>query len=125
MIEILIDMGDAVNEVASKLSEWSQTTFGADTERGPIGPLKHLAKEAKEAEEACTLSGLVCQELRNSDKVREELADCLILILDASRRAGIKPLQLFKVASDKLDVNKKRTWPKPVSDEPVEHVRNS
>ena len=52
-----------------------------------------------------------------------ELADCLILLLDASRRAGVKPLPLIKAAQAKMKVNKARAWPKPVSDEPVEHVR--
>ena len=32
-------------------AEWSRATFGSDTERGPLGPLKHLEKEAKEAQE--------------------------------------------------------------------------
>ncbi len=77
--------------------------------RGPIGALKHLAKEAKEAAES------------PHDKV--EYADCLLLILDASRRAGIGLTELIETAWDKLQVNKTRKWPMPTSDEPVEHVR--
>lgn len=105
----LIDMGDAVHDLASELSEWSQATFGTDAERGPLGALKHLEKEAREAQADPTDVA--------------EYADCLILTLDAARRAGFKPLELFRAAYQKLQVNKARTWPKPTSDEPVEHVK--
>jgi hypothetical protein len=33
---------------AKEQAEWSRATFGSDTERGPVGPLKHLAKEVEE-----------------------------------------------------------------------------
>lgn len=90
-------------------ARWSQATFGLDSERGPLGPLKHLEKEAKEAQEKPT------------DK--SEYADCLLLILDASRRAGIEPLELILEAQKKLKINQAREWPKTSSDEPVEHKR--
>jgi hypothetical protein len=54
---------------------WSQATFGSDEVRGPIGALRHLEKEAKEAQDA------------TGDIV--EYADCLLLLLDASRRGGV------------------------------------
>jgi len=56
-------------------------------------------------------------------ELRMELADCLLLLLDSSRRAGIKPMQLFEAAQEKMKINKARTWPKPTTDEPVEHVK--
>ncbi len=91
-------------------SEWSQKTFGTDQERGPIGALKHLEREAKEAWE------------NPSDIV--EYADCLLLILDASRRAGFALEALVDAACAKHEVNKGRTWPAPAEgDEPTEHVR--
>ena len=82
-----------------------------DSERGPIGTLKHLAKEAKEAQD-------------NPTDITE-YADCLFLTIDAARRAGFSWRQLLQAAFNKLEVNKLRTWPKPVaSDEPIEHVRD-
>ena len=99
-----------IHEFWKQHSEWSQATFGLDSERGPIGPLKHLAKEAVEAQEDTTDI--------------EEFADCLFLICDATRRAGFTWDQLISAAFKKLEKNKSRTWQKPVnSDEPVEHVR--
>ena len=50
-------------------------------------------------------------------------ADCFLLILDAVRRAGITPLQLVEAAQRKMIINRSRTWPGPVDNQPVEHVR--
>jgi ParB family chromosome partitioning protein len=103
------DIGEALLSLADDQSAWSQATFGDDIERGPIGPLKHLEKEAREAQENPT--------------DRMEYADCLILLLDASRRAGMTPMCLVRAAQKKMIVNRGRQWGKPVADEAVEHVR--
>jgi hypothetical protein len=91
-------------------AEWSQATFGLDNERGPVGALKHLAKEVQEAQADPT--------------DLEEYADCLFLLFDATRRAGFTYNQLLLKAFEKLDKNRLRKWPKPsTNDEPIEHVR--
>lgn len=91
-------------------AKWSQATFGTDKERGPAGPLKHLAKEVQEA--------LACP----GDLM--EYTDLLFLVFDATRRAGFAYDQLLESAWKKLAINKARTWPKPSAcDEPVEHDR--
>lgn len=102
-------MGIVLDEVARDQAEWSQQTFGTDTERGPLGALRHLEREAREAQQA------------PSDLT--EYADCLLLLLDASRRAGFTPLELLGAARDKMRVNRSRTWPKPVDGQPCEHVK--
>lgn len=92
-------------------AEWSQNTFGADSERGPIGPLKHLAKEAVEAQQ-------VPHDLM-------EFVDCLFLTFDATRRAGFSFEELRKAAWEKLAINKARKWQAPPKgDEAIEHVRD-
>jgi hypothetical protein len=88
-------------------SQWSNETFGVD--RGPIGALKHLEREAKEAQSKPT--------------DLEEYADCMLLIVDAARRAGLTPTTLLALCFYKLEKCKRRVWPKPTSDEPVEHIR--
>ena len=93
---------------------WSESTFGGRASRGPIGPLKHLAKEAQEAWQETDLA-----------KRDEEIADCLFLVIDAANRAGMKAGDLLAVAWRKLEKNKARTWPKSVGDEPTEHVKVS
>lgn len=102
-------LDDYFDRLAMEISEWSQNTFGTDSERGPIGALKHLEKEAREALENPTDTS--------------EYADCLILVLDASRRAGIHHEDLIKHALAKMEVNRQRTWPKPTTDSPVEHCK--
>ncbi len=103
-----LDFAEKFRDLVSDQAEWSQRVFGSDQERGPIGALKHLALEAIEAQ---------------NDPVAEELADCFLLILDAARRAGIKPMQLVEAAQAKMVKNKARQWPKPINDEPVEHIK--
>jgi NTP pyrophosphatase (non-canonical NTP hydrolase) len=108
----MVEFADKFVDLVRDQSRWSQATFGSDQERGPMGALKHLEKEARE-----------CQEAVGTPELREELADCFLLLLDASRRAGIKPTQLVEAAQEKMAKNKLRTWPKPTPDQPVEHVR--
>ena len=115
-------IGDALNDLVRDQSAWSQATFGTDAERGPIGALKHLAKEAVEAEQAVFMNhGL------GGDRgiIAEELADCLLLILDATRRAGFTPIELIRAAELKMVTNKRRVWPKTVGDVPSEHAKEA
>ena len=85
---------------------WSQATFG---DVGPIGPLKHLAKEAMEAAAA---PGDI-----------SEWADMQFLLWDAQRRAGITDEQITQAMIDKLEVNKARQWPEPKDGEPRLHIQ--
>ncbi|AEM24776.1 hypothetical protein F414_gp23 [Cronobacter phage ESP2949-1] len=89
-------------------ANWSQETFGAV---GPIGPLKHLAKEAIEAAE-------------NPGDLFE-WADMQFLLWDAQRRAGITDEQITKAMIEKLAVNKSRKWPEPEDGEPRHHIKDS
>jgi NTP pyrophosphatase (non-canonical NTP hydrolase) len=126
-MSIIGNLGVALYDLAEDQASWSQAAFGSDAERGPIGALKHLAKEAHEAEEAAlavrTLKEMNTEPCATLGQLHEELADCLLLILDASRRSGMTPLQLIQAAQAKMLVNKLRAWPKPQDDTPVEHVR--
>jgi Protein of unknown function (DUF550) len=92
-------------------AEWSQNTFGSDNERGPIGPLKHLAKEVAEV-------------LQDPTDLME-FVDCLFLIFDSTRRAGFTFEELRDAAWKKLEINKARKWQTPPKgDEAIEHVRD-
>jgi len=89
--------------------EWSQATFGSSTERGPIGPLKHLIKEAGEAIEA--------------PKDILEYADCQILVWDAAARAGFSYDELIAAVTAKFAMLKHREYPKTADGEISEHVK--
>ena len=122
-------VGVAMMDLAKDQSTWSQATFGSDAHRGPLGGLKHLAKEANEAILAyATLSS--CDEAIDPmhkhycSDYHTELADILIILLDVSRRSGLTPLDLIRKAQAKMEVNKQRKWNVPQGDEPTEHVRD-
>jgi hypothetical protein len=101
-------LGLDVYDLYTDHAEWSRATFGPDSERGPLGPIRHLQKEALE--------------LEASPHDPMEHADALLLILDASRRAGLDLHELIDAARKKLEVNKARSWPKGEPDQAVEHV---
>ena|SRR5579872_3561781 len=105
------ELGWAIDDLARDQSQWSQATFGTDAERGPVGALKRLEKEAREAQAA--------------PADREEYADCLPLILDASRRAGMTPMELIRAAQAKMVKNKARQWPKTTGDVRTEHIKEA
>lgn len=88
-------------------AEWSDLQFG---NVGPAGPLKHLAKEANEAAEA-------------PDDI-SEFADIIMLVWDATRRAGITDEQLAVAVAEKLERNKRRAWGEVKDGEPCHHLKN-
>lgn len=134
---MVTDLGVALHDLAEDQAEWSQATFGTDADRGPLGALRHLEKEAREAQ-AVTINE--CRDNGRADNqldvktpprfghltpMESELADCLLLVLDAARRSGLPPAALLHAAKLKMAVNRGRTWPKPTGDEPVEHDRGA
>lgn len=103
-------IGSKLQDVIVDHASWSRRTFGDDSKRGPLGALKHLEKEAREAQNAPT------------DII--EYADCLLLLLDASRRAGFELIDLLNACHTKMTINRSRKWPaSSLNDEPTEHVR--
>lgn len=89
---------------------WSDETFGPRSEKGPIGPLKHLKKEVDEV-------------LEDPHEI-EEYADLAFLLLDSLHRAGFDCADLDSAMARKMDVLKARVYPKGDPDEPAEHDRD-
>ena len=88
------------------VGQWSDAQFG----RGNIrSTLLHLKKEVNELIESPTDG--------------EEHADCLMLLIDAGRKAGFNMNTLFDAVQYKLEINKKRKWGKPDENGIVEHIR--
>lgn len=123
-----LEVGVALDALAADQSMWSQATFGTDSDRGPIGALRHLQKEAEEAERA---AWDVAEARDGTDPdfdlppaaaaLATELADCLLLLLDASRRGGFPPLQLIHAAQAKMVLNRCRVWSSATGDVPTFH----
>ncbi|WP_275193047.1 dATP/dGTP pyrophosphohydrolase domain-containing protein [Citrobacter freundii] len=109
---ITINIGESASSaqlrrlIRDRHAAWSQETFW---DVGPIGPLKHLAKEALEAAAA-------------PDDL-SEWADLQFLLWDAQRRAGISDGEITAAMDEKLKVNMARQWPKPKDGEPRLHIK--
>ncbi|WP_439823317.1 dATP/dGTP pyrophosphohydrolase domain-containing protein [Enterobacter roggenkampii] len=109
---ITINIGESASSaqlrrlIRDRHAAWSQETFG---DVGPIGPLKHLAKEALEAAAA-------------PDDL-SEWADLQFLLWDAQRRAGISDGEITAAMEEKLKVNMARQWPEPKDGEPRIHIK--
>ncbi len=88
---------------------FSDVAFGTPQERGPLCPLAHLEKEILE--------------LKADLNDHSEWADCLLLLLDAARRAGVDADQLILAAFKKLEVNKTRKWGKPDENGVIQHIK--
>lgn len=118
-----IDLHEKITDLVRSQSEWSQKTFGSDEERGPVGALRHLEIEAREAYEEWRFYRSGQSELQD---VKEEFADCFLLLLDASRRAGLSFQELLDAAVAKHEKNKRREWPKVEAggETPVLHVES-
>lgn len=98
---------DTFRFVREQHAEWSDRQFG---NVGPVWPLKHLAKEAIEAAEA-------------PDDI-SEFADILMLVWDATRRAGFSDERLADAVAEKLERNKRLAWGEVKDGEPCHHVKN-
>lgn len=98
-----------------EVTAWAVDTFGPKESRGPLGTLAHLKEEADEAADEWK-TGLV-------PLAHTELADCLILIIDAAHRMGLSADGLVRAAAAKMRVNRTRVYPKPVGDEVSRHVK--
>lgn len=111
---ITINIGESASSaqlrrlIRDRHAVWSQETFG---DVGPIGPLKHLAKEALEAAAA-------------PDDL-SEWADLQFLLWDAQRRAGICDGEITAAMEEKLKVNMARQWPEPKDGEPRLHIKSA
>src|SRR5699024_1489712 len=96
-----------IQRLQDEQGRWSDATFGAN--HGPHGCIAHLAKEVRE--------------VAAEPYSRMEYADCLMLLLDAYRRAGGSADDLVAAAFEKLEINKRREWGEPDENGVVEHIR--
>jgi hypothetical protein len=109
---------------------WSARTFGPQSHRGPMGPLKHLKKEVEEAlnSVATTVNAASPQDAADCREIQiEELADCFFLVVDAVWRSGVSPVEFRQALTTKLIKNRNRAWPdwrEKDANDAIEHVRN-
>lgn len=104
---------DGLRDVLADHALFSQGTFGADHEIGPLGPIKHLHEETGEIIDA------------PSDPF--EYVDMLFLTADAIRRfmaqSGLASDEFTQFAREKLAILKARDWPAPKDGVPRKHMK--
>lgn len=127
---------DEMTDLIKEQAEWSNATFGDEKQRGPVGPLKHMAKEVCCELLGCDplwfdqfVAGLQPRTYANAQQSITDImeyADLLILLLDSSRRAGHSFIEVIRAGREKMQENMKREWPKfdpSKVNEAVEHIR--
>jgi len=96
-----------IQHLQDAVASWSKETFGEN--RPPSAPLNHLLKEVQEA--------------IDSPQDIIEYADCLLLLLDASAKAGFDTNQLISASFLKLEICKEREWADEDKNGVREHIR--
>lgn len=87
-----------LDQLMKEIESFSDNAFGNPTQRNELGPLHKLKDELDEL-------------IAKTDDTHE-WADCMLLLLDAARRKGFTPEQLFGFCLEKLEINKTRRWVK-------------
>lgn len=94
-----------------KVTSWQNNTFGKATAHSKCC---HLREEVEE----------VIESLEKSDEedIREEFADCFILLFGAAASHGMSYEEINLAIEKKLKKNKTRKWGKPDSNGVVKHI---
>jgi hypothetical protein len=88
-----------------RLCEWSRITFGEG--KRTFGITKKIEGEL----------GEICSDPNDL----MEWVDVIMLAMDGFYRAGGNQDRLGEMLEEKLRINRKRTYPKPIGDEAVQH----
>lgn len=88
------------------IGAFTEYVFGKST---PEAKLAHLAEEV--------------QEVMADPSDAHEWADCMILLLDAARKAGFTTDDLYDAVVEKMKINKTRKWQAPDENGVVRHVK--
>ena len=103
--------------------KWAINQFPNSTAQSSLEGLK---REIVEVEEELGSSDQISSSnvrlFRHKSRLSKEYVDCLMYILDSSRRAGISQSELFTAFKEKLEINKKRNW-KQNLDKSYSHIK--
>lgn len=114
---ISISKKKPIEEILDEYHNWASSKFPNSTAKSSIEGLK---REIIELEEEIEFNyGDVYM---SSKKVEFEYVDCLMYILDSSRRYGISNEILWQAFNEKLEINKNRNW-KINEDKSYSHIK--
>ena len=120
-------MKKELQEIMDKIVTWSNETFGY--QQRTVSVVSHLEEEVKELKESVfTYINYLENHPYNPRtieariEVRQELADCLILILDVASKCNTSAEQLIEAVEKKHQINTQRKWGKPKVNGVVNHI---
>lgn len=107
------------------ICKWSDEQFsdGIFTHERALPITYHLKKEVGELIEELQKVGNAELSHYEEEKVKEEYADCLMLLLDSASHFGLSADDLYRACVWKLEINKRRKWGSPDENGVVEHIR--
>lgn len=95
-------------ELEKERLEWSLKNFPDATNHSSLKKLreeiKEVVKELKYLDEF--------PEQYETEKLNMEYADCLMCLFDSAGRSGVSIEDIIEAFSEKLEINKSRTWKK-------------
>lgn len=115
---------ERLQDFMNETSKWSDKTFddGCFSSERSVPISYHLQKEA--AELTHSLSRYYDNRTAlNLAAAKEELADCMTLILDCATHFGCNADELVTACYNKLEINKERQWGEPDENGVVEHLK--
>jgi hypothetical protein len=98
-------------DLFKEVTDWQKATF---KEIYPMPLLLHLGQEIEE---------VVVSIVVNDPDKRLEFADCFILLMGAAKADGMSYEDICQAISEKLEINKKRTWGEPDSNGVINHIK--
>ena len=101
-----VRIDDTIEAFQNEVGEWGAKTFPEATFRSIIC---HLKEEVVEL-----------QKFLLDDELKEETADCFLILLHIAHRAKFS---ILEEAKKKMEINYKRTWGKPDKDGVVRHIK--
>jgi hypothetical protein len=125
------DSSKRIQNLQDDIKKWSDGTFGMHRTANPMA--YHLKKEITELITA--LDDLYRGTYSNSStqdgidllatkyrRIRFELADCLMLLIDCASHTQINMDSLISAVEEKLEINKNRKWGTPDENGVIRHI---
>lgn len=101
-------MTDKWQDIQNDIAAFTDSVFGKSN---PVSKLHHLREEVDE----------LIEDVNDT----HEWADCVILLIDAAKKAGHDMDDLYSFVQEKMKINKNRKWGAPDENGVVRHVKEA
>lgn len=114
-------------DVLNEAHRWQKDTFDV---ANPESMIAHLSEEVEELinglkefrEVSKNPSIAVGEYYRKLENVKNEFADCFLLLFGSAMTLGYDLEGIAELISDKMEVNKKRKWGQPDKNGVIHHI---